>query len=80
MANCFTLFKFLRFVPFIGPEMIALLNTLVSLRALTFAIFFILYVVCAGFGAYLRFGADVLEFSSAGLSIFSMIQATFFDN
>ena len=80
MANCFTLLKYMRFLPFIGPDMIALLGTLTNIRVLTFALFLTFYVVCVGLGAYLRYGADVLEFSGAGLSIISMVQAMFFDN
>jgi DNA topoisomerase-2 len=48
------------------PDMLALLNTLVSVRVLTFSIFVFFIVVSLGIGFYVRFGGYVTEFATFG--------------
>ena len=46
--------------------MLALLNTLVSIRVLTFSIFVFFIVVSLGIGFYIRFGGYVIQFATFG--------------
>eukprot|EP01038_Epipyxis_sp_PR26KG_P004325 gene4325-6126_t len=64
--------KYLQYLPFIGPDMLALLSTLLSVRVLTFTIFLIFIFIAVGVGVFVRFGGNVLEFSSFGVSVFAM--------
>jgi hypothetical protein len=68
----FRVVKYLQFLPFIGPDMISLISTLLSVRVLTFLIFVLFMVISLGVGMYARFGGYTLEFASFGNSLFSM--------
>jgi hypothetical protein len=75
MAVCFKLIKYLRFLPMLGPNMLSLLHTLLSIRVFTFSIFVAFFVTSVGVGAYVRFGASAEEFSDISISIFSVFTA-----
>jgi hypothetical protein len=75
MAVCFKLIKYLRFLPMLGPNMLSLLHTLLSIRVFTFGIFVAFFVTSVGVGAYVRFGASAEEFSDIGVSTFSVFTA-----
>lgn len=70
--NALKLMKYLRFVPVMGPSMITLINTLFHPRVLTFFLFVVFFVACVSLGAFLRFGAQAVEFSSLGRSVFAV--------
>ncbi len=59
MVTCFKIIQYLRYLPLIGPNMISLIGTILSVRVLTFGIFVCLFLAAVALGAYIRFGSIV---------------------
>jgi hypothetical protein len=64
--------KYLQLLPFIGPDMNALVRTLVSTRVMTFTLFVLFFIVSIAVGVYIRFGSTAVEFASFSNSLLSI--------
>jgi hypothetical protein len=72
MGTFIRFIKYIQWFPYIGPDIMALVKTLFSVRVLTFTIFVMFFIISLGIGVYIRFGASAIEFSSFGNSMISL--------
>jgi hypothetical protein len=72
MGAYLKMIKYIKYLPLIGPDMLSLLSTLLSIRVLTFTIFVAFFIISLGVGVYIRFGSQSVDFSSYGVSLLSI--------
>jgi hypothetical protein len=72
MGTFIKFIKYIQWFPYIGPDIMALVKTLFSIRVLTFTIFVMFFIISLGIGVWIRFGSSALEFSSFGNSMISL--------